>query len=97
MKKPTLKKFEKFTKLSQYPQGTYFEAGYLTQINAGWRVEKPVVDIEKCKNCLICYMYCPDGVIERKENCVAIDYNFCKGCGICKKVCPFHAMEMEAE
>ena len=81
------------------PEATAFESGYLVTKNAAWRVVKPVISAEKCKNCLQCYLYCPDGVIAKSETGrgVKIDYDFCKGCGICSKICAFGAIEMEAE
>lgn len=97
MKKPQLKEFKKFDKLSQYPDGTYYEAGHLVVKNSSWRNEKPVVDDDKCKNCLLCYMYCPDGVISKGNGTVKVDYDYCKGCGICVKVCKFNALRMEDE
>lgn len=97
MKKPELREPINFTHIDQYPAGTYFEAGYLTETNASWRVEKPIVDPSKCTHCLICYMHCPDGTIVKGDRVVEIDYDFCKGCGICKQVCPFKAIEMEEE
>ena len=65
--------------------------------NAGWRNKRPVINSQKCVGCLRCYMYCPDGVIYKKDGKVDIDYDFCKGCGICRKVCKIGAIEMEAE
>ena len=95
--KPYLRNYEFPGKLGDYPNGTYFEAGFLVSKNSGWRSKRPVIDRTKCINCLQCYLYCPDGAVKRKENTVAFDYDFCKGCGICKKICPKNAIEMEAE
>ncbi len=95
--KPYLRDFKAIQKLSEYPRGTYFEAGHLVTKNAGWRNLRPVIDTEKCVNCLQCYMYCPDGVIYKKDSKVSIDYDFCKGCGICTKICKFGAISMESE
>jgi len=97
MNKPYLQDYQKPQKLSGYPQGTVFTAGHLVTKNAGWRNMKPVIAPEKCKNCLQCYMYCPDGVIFKSDNGLQIDYDFCKGCGICSKVCSFGAISMERE
>lgn len=97
MSRPTLKKYTYPEKLSDYPQGTFFEAGHLVTKNSGWRNERPVFDEIKCINCLQCYLYCPDGVIFKKENGISIDYDFCKGCGICAKICKIGAITMEAE
>ncbi|MCR5495238.1 MAG: 4Fe-4S binding protein [Treponema sp.] len=81
------------------PEATAFEAGYLVSKNSGWRSIRPTVDAEKCKNCLQCYLYCPDGVISKNKNKdgIKIDYDFCKGCGICAKICKFDAIKMETE
>ena len=81
----------------EIPETTSYEAGYLVTKNAGWRNVRPVIDIQKCVGCLNCYLYCPDGVISRRDGNVEIDYDFCKGCGICKKICRPGAIEMEAE
>jgi len=59
-----------------------------------WRTFQPVVDREKCNECGLCAMYCPDGVIDAD---LKIDLDFCKGCGICAKECPKNAIEMIRE
>jgi pyruvate ferredoxin oxidoreductase delta subunit len=59
-----------------------------------WRVFRPVVDCEKCNQCGLCQMYCPDAAIDQD---LAIDLNFCKGCGICANECPKKAIEMVRE
>ncbi len=94
--KPYLRDFVP-TSLSDTPDTPSYEAGYLVSKNAGWRNRKPVVDTEKCRGCLQCYLCCPDGVIFKKDGKVDIDYDFCKGCGICSRACKFGAIEMEAE
>lgn len=94
--KPFLR--EKIPKmLSEIPDSTAYEAGYLVTKNAGWRNMRPVIDLDKCLGCLQCYLYCPDGVIFKDSSKVAIDYDFCKGCGICTKICRPGAIRMEAE
>jgi len=97
MIRPTLREKQGGWRLADYPEGTYFEAGYLVQKNAGWRLERPVLDAGRCTGCGQCYLYCPDGVIAAHEGGIGIDYDFCKGCGICARVCKFHAITMEAE
>ena len=61
-----------------------------------WRVNTPVLDLEKCTQCLLCVPVCPDSSIPVKDmkRC-DFDYNHCKGCGICAHVCPFGAIQMK--
>jgi pyruvate ferredoxin oxidoreductase delta subunit len=61
-----------------------------------WRSQTPVIDHEKCSKkdtCLLCWLYCPDGVIS-SDFPLEIDLEFCKGCGICAEECPRKAIEM---
>lgn len=64
-----------------------------------WSVKQPVVDQERCKDCLVCWPLCPDKAI--KVNAAGeletIDLRACKGCGICMEVCPdkFNAITMQ--
>lgn len=61
-----------------------------------WRVKAPVIDQNKCIKCLLCWVYCPDLAIKRKDDdSVEVDYEYCKGCGICTTVCPVKAISME--
>jgi len=62
-----------------------------------WRAFRPVVDKEKCVNCLFCWIYCPDAAIVRKEKWIEVNYDYCKGCGICAKECPKEAIKMTEE
>lgn len=94
MNRPKLEDYKAPSKLSQYPEATCYQAGHLVTKNAGWRNKRPVIDTTKCVGCLKCYLYCPDGVIDKKQN---IDYDFCKGCGICSNVCKLGAIRMEVE
>ncbi len=97
MDRPTQKKYQRPTHINDFPVGPQFEAGHLADKNAGWRTFKPVVDAEKCINCLICYLVCPDGTIIRGENHVDVDYDYCKGCGVCAHECPKDAISMVKE
>jgi 2-oxoacid:acceptor oxidoreductase delta subunit (pyruvate/2-ketoisovalerate family) len=94
--KPFLREAKKWT-LADYPDNTAFEAGHLVTKNAGWRTIRPRVALEKCVGCLQCYLYCPDGVIAKRDGKITIDYDFCKGCGICARICKADAIRMEAE
>jgi pyruvate ferredoxin oxidoreductase gamma subunit len=63
----------------------------------GWRVTRPTLDAAKCTNCLLCWFYCPDGSIARREKVVELEYDYCKGCGVCAAVCAPGAITMDRE
>jgi pyruvate ferredoxin oxidoreductase delta subunit len=75
------------------------QAGNSVEYDTGsWRTFRPVVDKEKCTNCLICWILCPDAcILVEDEQMVGYDYDHCKGCGICAELCPVHAIEMVLE
>ena len=77
--------------------GLITEAGNANKYNTGdWRTLKPVIDKEKCINCLICWIYCPDSSILVEDGKIKdVDYKHCKGCGICAQVCPKKCISME--
>ena len=59
-----------------------------------WRVMRPVIDLERCTHCWICFENCPDGAIVLKEHDIPqIEYGVCKGCLICAEECPIHAIK----
>lgn len=60
-----------------------------------WRNLRPVLDHDKCSRCLLCWIYCPEAVIDRDT--LDIDYRYCKGCGICEEECPTKAIMMIRE
>ena len=63
-----------------------------------WRILKPIVDMDKCTGCKICFAYCPDVSIYMGDDGKAhINYDYCKGCLICSSVCPFKAITMVRE
>ena len=88
---------------SAYADTTCYAAGYLTQVNAGWRNVRPVLNADACTGCLQCYLYCPDGAIFKVSGqnkagvSVDIDLDFCKGCGVCAAACKFDALSMAPE
>lgn len=85
---------------ANFAKAPSYLGGHLVSKNAGWRNERPVLDLEACTQCLQCYLYCPDGAVYRIGNAetpLAIDYDFCKGCGICAKACRFGAIRMIPE
>jgi len=74
------------------------EGGSSVKYKTGdWRAFKPVVEKEKCVNCLLCWIYCPDSSIIRREKWVDVNYDHCKGCGICARECPTAAIKMVEE
>jgi pyruvate ferredoxin oxidoreductase delta subunit len=60
-----------------------------------WRFSRPIMDKEKCTKCLLCWIHCPDGVIDRDT--LEINYKYCKGCGVCAEECPAKAITMIRE
>ncbi len=62
-----------------------------------WRQMRPVIDYGKCKNCGICWKYCPEPAIVIENERFVIDYEYCKGCGICAVECPVGAISMVSE
>ena len=65
----------------------------------GWRTGvKPEVDLSKCVNCLLCWLYCPDSaVLLDGTSFTGFDLTYCKGCEICAEVCPVDAVTMVPE
>ena len=63
-----------------------------------WRVFKPEFIREKCTQCGMCTIVCPEGCISRDEDEFPVpDYDYCKGCGLCAEECPSEAIEMKKE
>lgn len=63
-----------------------------------WRVERPEIDLAKCKRCFICYLYCPEAAMKLDaENFPHVDYDHCKGCMICYEECPTDAISRKLE
>ena len=76
---------------------TIIEAGNsVYNETGGWRSEVPIIDVEKCDGCMLCYFYCPDAsVLVESGKAVGFDLAHCKGCGICAKECPQDAIVMK--
>ena len=79
--------------------GLIIKAGNSATYETGsWRSARPVRDVDKCTNCLICWVYCPDSSILTSDGkLTGIDYSHCKGCGICAEECPVKAIKMVNE
>jgi pyruvate ferredoxin oxidoreductase delta subunit len=96
------KTVEKKPGWKELPEGDILDPGTAEKFKTGsWRSEKPVWSKEKCINCLICWISCPDSsIIVKDGKMTGIDYDHCKGCGICSRECPVKpvkAILMEAE
>ncbi|HZR96699.1 MAG TPA: 4Fe-4S dicluster-binding protein [Gaiellaceae bacterium] len=65
----------------------------------GWRTGvRPDVELERCIDCLLCWLYCPDSAVQLDGTAFAgFDYDVCKGCELCAEVCPTGAIEMVAD
>ncbi|MFW5855893.1 MAG: 4Fe-4S binding protein [Bacillota bacterium] len=79
--------------------GVVNKAGNAYQYHTGsWRIKKPLWSKDKCIQCFLCWIYCPDLAIKTDNGkVVGVDYDYCKGCGICARQCPTQALEMIAE
>ena len=75
------------------------EPGSASQYETGgWRSQKPVLDIDLCNKCGLCYIFCPEGCIEQDTDGYFIaNLYYCKGCGICAVECPKKAIVMAEE
>jgi pyruvate ferredoxin oxidoreductase delta subunit len=97
MNKPVVTIYKEPESSEQMPRGATVSVGLLTEIHAGWRNERPVINQKKCVHCLRCFILCPDGVIDVGTASLTIDYQFCKGCGICAYECGVRAISMVKE
>ena len=59
------------------------------------RTFRPVIDKNKCIDCKLCYVFCPDGAIDFDP--IKVNYEYCKGCGICARMCGSKAISMPHE
>ncbi|OGS64272.1 MAG: hypothetical protein A3K59_02285 [Euryarchaeota archaeon RBG_19FT_COMBO_69_17] len=65
---------------------------------ASWRTFRPVVHLEACTKCYVCWKFCPDVAIGIDEaGWPDVDLDYCKGCGICAEECKPRAIEMVKE
>jgi len=62
-----------------------------------WRYQKPVVAVDRCSQCGVCYLFCPTGCVQEMGDHYQANLEYCKGCGICAKLCPVNAIEMVRE
>jgi pyruvate ferredoxin oxidoreductase gamma subunit len=63
-----------------------------------WRVERPEIELAKCKRCFLCFLYCPETAIRLDaDNFPHVHYEHCKGCMICYEECPTDAITRRLE
>lgn len=87
-------------KSDRFPRGAVIpEAGNSDDyVTGGWRSERPYRSDEKCTQCLLCWIVCPDTAINVSgEKVTTFDYDHCKGCGVCANECPVDAITMVPE
>jgi 2-oxoacid:acceptor oxidoreductase delta subunit (pyruvate/2-ketoisovalerate family) len=59
-------------------------------ISGNYRMLRPVIDLDRCTACGICWILCPDAAISMPGphgEKIWVDNDFCKGCGICWREC----------
>lgn len=81
------------------PVGPVGPPGNIPSRTGNWALTQPVLDEERCNACLLCWIFCPEGVVTRRfagerETAPTIDMAYCKGCGICERECPRGAIRM---
>lgn len=65
---------------------------------ASWRTFRPVIELEKCTRCNVCWKFCPDDAIGFDEKGFPeVRLAYCKGCGICAEECRPRAIAMVKE
>ena len=62
-----------------------------------WRNIKPIIDLQNCIQCGICWKFCPDTSIYIENEFPFVNYTYCKGCGICAEECPSKCITMVEE
>jgi len=73
--------------------------GNASQYKTGdWRSLRPIVEFEKCIQCGVCYIFCPDmAIMKNEDGYFEANLYYCKGCGICAQECFTGCISMVAE
>jgi 2-oxoacid:acceptor oxidoreductase delta subunit (pyruvate/2-ketoisovalerate family) len=81
------------------PGGIVFRDEAQQPETGSWRTGvRPEVDLFKCVDCLLCWLYCPDSAVLVDAGAFAgFDLRYCKGCELCATACPTGAIRMVAE
>ena len=80
--------------------GLIIDAGNSVKYKTGqWRTKDFYINKDKCSNCMLCFIYCPERCVELTtgHEISKIDLDYCKGCGICAAECPKDAIEMRSK
>ena len=94
--RPKVQEYKNWEELPPIPISLAIDGSIGT--TGDWRTFRPIIDQEGCNKCGICWMYCPEGTISKKEDgSFEIDLIYCKGCGICAKECPTNNIKMIRE
>ena len=86
-----------FKKEGDLPQAAISLADTRYNKTGKWRSIKPVINLEQCSGCGICWKFCPDATITMVNGKPHIDLDYCKGCGICIEECPLKVIKDEEE
>ena len=62
-----------------------------------WRNIRPIIDLDECLQCGICWKFCPDAAIYIANEFPVVNYDYCKGCGLCAEECPSKCITMVEE
>jgi pyruvate ferredoxin oxidoreductase delta subunit len=87
-------------KAEDFPLGAVIpEAGNSRDyVTGGWRSDRPWRNDDKCTQCLLCWIYCPDSAVNVEDSKVTtFNLDHCKGCGVCANECPSDAIQMVPE
>ncbi len=79
------------------PFAPHVKSPHRQATTGSWRTFRPVFEADKCNLCLLCWVFCPDGVIKRGVDGLWVDLDYCKGCGVCAKECHRGAITMVEE
>jgi len=61
------------------PGGNIYTSGNSVEFKTGdWRINKPIIDMDKCTHCLLCAPVCPDiSIPVRDGKRLDFDYDHC--------------------
>ncbi len=83
-----------FKSEKEFPLMAMSTGSMLHNKTGAWRNIKPVIDLDNCIQCGICWKFCPDVAIFIENELPVINYDYCKGCGICAVECPVKCIKM---